>query len=174
MKLFLALCICALPSSGHWGIGCLSPTSNGPALHGGTAHCCAFSVNTRGPPYGQGFLVPPLLCLSQEMGMEERRYPGDAAGCQQGWLQKPATLHLHRSIPVCAAPCGIEAQLQVIEGLCRRHRALGICLWRSYLQLSEQSFCISNPLQCESLGCAQECVIELPQTTSRLLKQMVY
>lgn len=146
LKLFPGLSICALPSSGHWGIGSLLPTSNGPALQRGAAHCCAFSVNTGGPPHGQGFLVPPLLCLGEEMGMEEWRYPGDAAGCQQGWLKKATALHLHCPIPVCAAPCGVEAQPQVTEGFSRRHRVLGVHLRGSYLQLSEQSSsCVSSP-----------------------------
>lgn len=122
LKLVLALSICALPSSGHWGIGSLSPTSNGPALHRGTAHPCAFSGNIGDPPRRQGFLVTPLLCPMEW----EWWYPGDTAGCQQGWLQKPADLHLHRAIPVCAAPCRVVAQPQVIVWFSRRYRVLGV------------------------------------------------
>lgn len=37
----------------------------------GTARPGAFSVNIGGPPHSQGFLGAPLLCPSEEMGMEE-------------------------------------------------------------------------------------------------------
>lgn len=112
----------------------------------------------------RGSSAPPPLCLSEEMGIEEWPYPGDTAGCQQGWLRKPALLHLHCPVLVCVALCEVVAQPQVIEGFSRRHKVLGVCLWGSYLQVSEQSsFHISNPLQREPLGCAQECIIELPQ-----------
>lgn len=100
-------CLCTAIQWAPWNS--LS-TSNGPVLHAGTAHPSAFSVNIRGPPHGQGFLVTLLLCPSEEMVMEEWQCPGDAAGCQQAWLQKPTALHLHRPTLVGAAPCGVMAQ----------------------------------------------------------------
>lgn len=107
LKFISALSICALPSSGHWGIGCLSPTSSSSALHRAAAHRCAFSVNI-----GQGFLLPPLLYLGEEMGMERWQYPGKVPVVSTDGYRSPQPF-------ICVTP---SLSVQPREGLCHSHR----------------------------------------------------
>lgn len=152
---------CALPSSGHWGIRSLSPTSNGPVLHAGTAHPSAFSVNIGGTPQGQGFLVnpPPLSqwgdgdggvtvpwgCCQLSAGMATEAHSPSSA------LAHPGRCSPMRGCGTATGYCVAQQKTQGVESL-----------WGSYIS-EQSSFCISSPLQGEALACGQEWILELPQ-----------
>lgn len=82
LELISVLSICALPSSGHWGLCSLSHLFRWPSTAEWFWRIFGDPLMVRGCWWS-------LICLSKAMGIGERWDSGGDSGCQQGWLQKP-------------------------------------------------------------------------------------
>lgn len=143
LKLISALSVCALPSSGHWGIGCLSPTSNGSVLHRAAAHCCAFSANIGYPHMVRGSYCPPASISVKTWGWRSDSTLGTLLVVSRDGYRSPQRF-------VCVTP---SLSVQPHAGLRHSHRLLrsssedmGCGQYLRQLPAEQSSFSISSPL----------------------------
>lgn len=166
-ELLSALSIWALPSSGRWGVGLVAHRQWPRAAW----RCCPSHFQwTQRTLTSSGFLVHPLLRLSEEMGLEQWQCLGMLLVVSRVGCRSPQGF-------ICIAQSGPG---QPRAGSRHNHVIWGLAedtgCWESVFEAVASSS-LSNPpsafptlLPQEALDCAQECIAELPQRLHLITK----